>query len=198
MTYMLDEIYEQPEVINSLMPQWLEDIAPLAEEVRCRDIRFVYVAARGSSDHAAVYCKYALEIRNKLSVALANPSAFTLYDSAPRFTSDTLVIGISQSGAGPDVVEVVRKARADGALTACIVNTPHSALAAVSEFVLRLGLGREKSVAATKTYTSSIAMAALLSSALSSDVIASQKDIAAAIQAMESALYLDKAAAEAA
>ena len=153
MTYMMDEIIEQPDAIRGIIEQTSLSVRYLVDEIRRRQVQFVYIAARGSSDHAAAYCKYLFEVRNGLPVALACPSAFTLYDHPPRFHDRCLVLGISQSGAGPDVIEVVRRARLDGALTACIVNTPQSGLAAVSECAIHLKLGCEKSVAATKTYT---------------------------------------------
>ena len=98
-----------------------------------------------------------------LPVALAAPSLETLYGAAavPRH-GDALVIGISQSGRSPDVVGVVAAARGAGAPTVAITNDGGSALAHAADFVLELDVGRERSVAATKTYTASLAALAAL------------------------------------
>ncbi len=79
------------------------------------------IAARGTSDHAAVYAQYVLGARNGLTVALAAPSLVTLYGASPRY-GNALVVGLSQSGRSPDVVGVVAAARAQGALTLAITN----------------------------------------------------------------------------
>ena len=99
-----------------------------------------------------------LEIQHGLPVALAAPSVFTLYEAVPHLGANAFVLGISQSGAAPDVIEVVRRARESGALTACITNEPESALAQAAEFPLLIGAGEEIGVAATKTYTGSLAL----------------------------------------
>ena len=120
----------------------------LAAEIKRRKIAYAYVAARGTSDNAALYGKYVLEIQHGLPVALAAPSVFTLYEAVPRLGANALVLGISQSGAAPDVLEVVKRARETGALTAAITNDPDSALAQAAEFPLSIGAGEEFSVAA--------------------------------------------------
>jgi glucosamine--fructose-6-phosphate aminotransferase (isomerizing) len=193
MSYMLDEIRQQPDVVRRLIAEGLPAVQALVEEVKKRDCLFAYVAARGTSDNAAVYGKYLLEIENGLPVALAAPSVFTLYDAHPRLGPRTLVLGVSQSGAGPDVIEVVQRARESGALTACLVNEADSALAQVAEFVLPVGAGREISVAATKTYTGTLALFALLSIAMGDDQARRLDDLSRAADAMEEALGLDEA-----
>lgn len=162
---MLAEIREQPEAIARCLDENHETAKALAEEIRKRDIRYAVIAARGTSDHAAVYAKYMLEIEAGIPVALAAPSVWTLYGGKMDLRN-TLVIGVSQSGAGPDIVEVIERAREQGALTIGVTNFDDSALADAADDVLLLHAGIEQSVAATKTYTTSLAALGLLAARL--------------------------------
>jgi glucosamine--fructose-6-phosphate aminotransferase (isomerizing) len=126
------------------------------------------IAARGSSDNAARYAQHALGRLCGLPVALATPSLHTVYDAPMRYT-DGLVIGISQSGASPDVVAVVAAARAQGCVTLAVTNDPGSPLARAATHVIALRAGEERSVAATKTYTTSLAAAAALAAGTAGD-----------------------------
>ncbi|MEA2253906.1 MAG: hypothetical protein QOG70_4148 [Solirubrobacteraceae bacterium] len=155
------EIAEQPDVIARLLARERPAIERLAREVRRRRPRYAVLAARGSSDNAARYAQHVLGRFLGLPVALATPSLHTLYDAPPRFL-DALVIGISQSGASPDVAGVVAEGARQGAITAAITNAPRSPLARAAAHVIDLGAGEERSVAATKTYTSSLAAIAAL------------------------------------
>jgi glucosamine--fructose-6-phosphate aminotransferase (isomerizing) len=141
----------------------------------------VVIAARGTSDHAAVYAQYVLGARNGLTVALAAPSLVTLYGASPRY-GNALVIGLSQSGRSPDVVGVVAAARAQGALTVAITNEPASPLAVAAEHCMDLAAGQERSVAATKTYTAELLAVAILSAAL--DDAGARRDLAAVPEAL--------------
>ena len=141
-------------------------MAALVAEIRRRDIRFVVLAARGTSDNAATYAKYLLQIVCGVPVALAAPSVHTLYEAEVNY-GNALVIGVSQSGAGTDINAVITQARKSGALTAAITNTPDSNLAGIAEHVLLCNAGIEKAVAATKTYTTTLALFAQLASAWS-------------------------------
>ena len=127
MSHMLDEIRQQPEVVRRIISEEFHRVEALAAEIRRRKIAYAYVAARGTSDNAALYGKYMFEIQHGLPVALAAPSVFTLYEAVPHLGENALVLGISQSGAAPDVLEVVKRARESGALTAAITNEPESA-----------------------------------------------------------------------
>lgn len=167
-THLYREIHEQPDVLHRLLTAEKETAHQLAAEIKRRDIHHVVIAARGTSDNAARYAKYLLGAHNKLVVGLATPSLFSIYESPPIF-GNALVIGISQSGKSPDIVSVVAEARRQGALTAAITNFPDSDLGQQADFVLNLHAGVEKSVAATKTYTSELAAIVLLSTALSDD-----------------------------
>jgi glucosamine--fructose-6-phosphate aminotransferase (isomerizing) len=160
-----DEILEQPAVVERLIRESGPRIAAIAASISGRAIDTVVIAARGTSDHAAIYAQYVFGVRHRLPVALAAPSILSLYGVEPRF-GRSLVIGISQSGASPDVVGIVAAARRQGAPTIAITNVAGSPLAAQSEFVIDLGAGEERAVAATKTYTAELAAIALLSAAL--------------------------------
>ena len=193
MTYMLDEIRQQPEVVRRILSEESASVEALAAALRRRQTAYVYVAARGTSENAALYCKYLLEIQHGLPVALAAPSVFTLYDVVPRFGENALVLGISQSGAAPDVIEVVRRARESGALTASITNDSASELASAAEFPLTIGAGEEIGVAATKTYTGTLALLALLSTALGAAHPERLEHLRRVPGLMEQALDLDDA-----
>jgi glucosamine--fructose-6-phosphate aminotransferase (isomerizing) len=156
-----DEIREQPEVVARLLEREGSAIDALAAEMRRRQPRYAVLAARGTSDNAARYAQHVLGRMLRLPVVLATPSLHTLYDAPPRY-ADAVVIGVSQSGASPDVVSVVAEGARQGALTAVITNAPSSPLAAAAEHVIDLGAGEERSVAATKTYTASLAAIAAL------------------------------------
>ncbi|MEW5991393.1 MAG: SIS domain-containing protein [Chloroflexota bacterium] len=165
-----DEILEQPEAARRQLadPAIADAAAAVAAEVVARDVDAVVIAARGSSDHAAIYAQYAFGVRNRLAVALAAPSVVSIYGVEPRFER-TLVIGISQSGASPDIVGVVAAARRQGAPTVAITNDPDSPLATAAAHVLELRTGPELAVAATKTYTTSLLAIARLSATLAGD-----------------------------
>ena len=165
MSQMLAEIREQPAWIERAIQLEQPKVAALVADVRERAIRFVVIAARGTSDNAATYAKYMIEIVAGMPVALAAPSVFTLYD-ARLDLSNTLVIGISQSGQGTDVVQYLSSSRASGALTACITNSDDSAITKVSDHTLLCHAGEERAVAATKTYTTALAVVALLAGTL--------------------------------
>ena len=113
------------------------------------------IAARGSSDNVARYAQHLFGRFWGMPVALATPSLHTLYDADIDYR-DALVIGISQSGASPDVAGVRKAATAQGAVTIAITNEPASLLAESARHVIELRTGPERSVAATKTYTASL------------------------------------------
>ncbi len=165
-THLYREIHQQPEVLRRLLDEEEATAQALADLVRGRAIDHVVIAARGTSDNAGRYAQYVLGAMNGLSVGLAAPSLFTLYQRPPRF-GNALVLGISQSGQSPDIVAVLAEARRQGALTAVLTNRPDSPLAEQGDVVLNLRAGEERAVAATKTYTAELAAVALLSVALS-------------------------------
>jgi glucosamine--fructose-6-phosphate aminotransferase (isomerizing) len=155
------EILEQPAAVARLLDRETRNVAALAAGWRRANVPFVLVAARGTSDNAARYAKYAFGLASRLPVALAAPSLVTLYGVPPRLRG-ALVIGISQSGRSPDIVETIAAARRAGSPTLAIVNDAESPLARAAGDVLPLHAGEERSIAATKTYTAEIAAVALL------------------------------------
>jgi glucosamine--fructose-6-phosphate aminotransferase (isomerizing) len=161
-TGMAADIAEQPEVYARLLePAYANPIAQVAAQIARRRPRHVVFAARGTSDHAALYAAYLAEIRLGIPAGLASPSAITVFGARPDFT-DALVIGVSQSGGSPDLCEVLRVARECGGLTLAVTNNPGSALAQTAEMSIDLAAGAERAVAATKTYTAELLALLLL------------------------------------
>lgn len=168
MDYTWNEIHEQPAVLERLLAAEWANVLAIATAIRARGVNWALLTARGSSDHAAIYAQYLLGLRQRLPVALATPSLYTLYQAPPRLEG-VLVVGISQSGMSPDIVAVIEEARRQGQLTVAITNDPASRLGAAAEYVIPLHAGEERSVAATKTYTAELLAAAMLSAALSAE-----------------------------
>src|SRR5437588_642945 len=131
MALMLEEIYEQPQATARAVEREFANVGALVTDLREREVRYVVMAARGTSDNAATYAKYLFEIVCGVPVALAAPSVYTLYDADVNL-SGCLMLGISQSGQATDVVQTLSSARAAGALTACITNVADSPITAVS------------------------------------------------------------------
>lgn len=168
MSHLEQEINEQPAVLGRLLAEEAGRAREIAQAVERRRPQFIYLAARGTSDHAGTYAEYLLPGCCGVPVALATPSLYTIYRQPPRLQG-ALVVGISQSGHSPDIVEVVAEGRRQGAMTLAITNSPDSPLAAAAEFRLSCRAGEERSVAATKTYTAQLTALALLAVALSGD-----------------------------
>jgi len=167
MTSLLEqEILSQPEVIARLLERETRHIEQIAAQLPAFD--YVLIAARGSSDHAATYAKYAWTTLAGYPVALAAPSILTMYKAPPRLAG-ALVVGISQSGQSPDIIEVLEEGKRQGRPTLAITNDGASPLAATADHVVELHAGPERSVAATKTYTAQLAVMALFAATLSGD-----------------------------
>ena len=165
------EIREQPDAVRAALRSAGPAADALAARLRERGpLEQVLIAARGTSDNAARYAQYLVGARLGVPVALAAPSLASQYGApvVPR-GARALVLAISQSGRSPDVVGVVESARAAGVPTAAITNDPASPLAGAADAVLDLAVGVERSVAATKTYTASLAVVARLIGALGGD-----------------------------
>ena len=177
-----DEILEQPDVAERLLRDGRDEMATVAAHVQEAGVAYVLIAARGSSDHAATYAQYALGAIARLPVALATPSLLTRYGRAPTI-GRALVIGISQSGRSPDVVEVLAEGRRQGAVTVAMTNDPGSDLAGAAEHLVDLRAGDEVSIAATKTYGASLLAVAMLAAALGEvDAAAELDGVPAAIR----------------
>ncbi|MEU3922830.1 SIS domain-containing protein [Streptomyces sp. NPDC029004] len=152
---MAGEMAEQPMVLRRILEQGAPRIREVAAAIAARSPRFVLLTARGTSDNAALYAKYLLEIRLGLPCGLTSMSTTTAYGARPDLT-DVLVITVSQSGGSPDLVASTTAAREAGAITLAVTNNPDSPLAAVSEFHIDILAGPEKALPATKTYTASL------------------------------------------
>jgi glucosamine--fructose-6-phosphate aminotransferase (isomerizing) len=193
---LYSEILEQPSVVRRLLEMEADRVMSIGQCLAARDIRYVVIAARGTSDNAARYGQYIFGAQNHLSVALATPSLFSIYQRPPSLES-ALVIGISQSGQSPDIVSVLETARQQGAPTVALTNAPQSPLASAAQHVIELHAGEERSIAATKTYTAQLAALALLSTSLTGAPLpASALDLIP--DAMEQALSAERAARAAA
>ena len=159
------EIFEQPAVLENLFQQQKERAGEMARTILERGVTSVFLAARGTSDNAALYAKYLWGSMNRLPVALAAPSLFTIYDTPPNL-ANCLVVGISQSGQSPDIVAVLTEGRRQEALTLAITNDPSSPLAEQADLVLETCAGPERAIAASKTYTTQLFAIALVSAAM--------------------------------
>ncbi|QFZ16420.1 SIS domain-containing protein [Saccharothrix syringae] len=162
--HMAAEIDQQPGVFADLVAR-RGDIASVAGAIAARKPRFVLLAARGSSDHAALYAKYLTEVLLQLPAGLVSPSTTTLYGAQPDLR-DVLLVTVSQSGGSPDLLEVTESARSRGALTVAVTNTPDSPINAAAELQVDIGAGVERAVAATKTYSATLLALYLLVDAI--------------------------------
>lgn len=172
---LIEEIRSQPDVIRSVLE------TPLGVDVP--KPAWAHIAARGTSDNAARYATYVWGARNGVAVGLAAPSLHTAYGAKPRL-AEALVVGISQSGASPDLVEVVAEGNRQGATTVGITNTLDSALGREADHVVDIGAGPELAIAATKTYTTQLLAIARLSLAWDEEDL----DLAVVADAMEEVL----------
>jgi glutamine---fructose-6-phosphate transaminase (isomerizing) len=165
MSQMLAEIREQPLTLERILNEELKPIEDLRRRLDVQRPRLILLAARGTSDNAAQFGRYLLEITTGIPVSLAAPSIFTLYKS-PINLDGVLVVAISQSGESTDTNYVLECAREQGALTIGVTNEPASTMARLAEHTFLVRAGKEKSVAATKTYTGQLLMLYLLAYAL--------------------------------
>ena len=162
---MLQEIAEQPAALARTIDAEREKIAALGTLLKKRGIDLIVLVARGSSDNAALFGRYLLEITTGIPVSLSAPSVHTLY-RAKLNLQHALVVGVSQSGEGEDINEVLENARAGGAYTLGITNEPSSAMVRFVDETLLMHGGRERSVAATKTFTGQMLIFYMLAEAL--------------------------------
>jgi glucosamine--fructose-6-phosphate aminotransferase (isomerizing) len=165
MSLMLQEISEQPVVLERTIQAERAKLEKLGEFLRGRDIDLIVLVARGSSDNASLFGRYLLEITTGIPVSLSAPSIFTLY-GAKLNLKRAVVIGVSQSGEGTDINAVLESAKNSGAFTIGITNEADSTMAKIADETLLIHAGREKSVAATKTYTGQMLHFYMLASAL--------------------------------
>lgn len=165
---LISEIHEQADVLENLLSKQAGQIEDFSRAILKKAPQFVFLAARGTSDNAGRYANYVWGSMNRLPVALATPSLFSLYQKPPSLKG-ALVVGISQSGQSPDIVSVLEEGKRQGSPTLAITNEPDSPLARVSDWVIDIQAGVEKAVAATKTYTAELMAIAMLSAAMLGD-----------------------------
>ncbi|MBZ5496434.1 MAG: SIS domain-containing protein [Acidobacteriia bacterium] len=166
MSIMFREIAEQPEALDRTLRSELPRMVRLASFLKSRDLRLIVLVARGTSDNAALFGRYLLEISTGIPVSLSAPSVHTLYRKRLKLR-DALVVGISQSGEGADVNAVLESCKRSGAHVLAITNHSRSSMAGIvhEAFVTRAGM--ERSVAATKTYTCQLMLLHMLADTLS-------------------------------
>lgn len=165
---MQQEIAEQPAALAKTIDEERRKVERLGAYLRGREIDLIVLVARGSSDNAALFGRYLLETTAGIPVSLAAPSVYTLY-GARLDLRHALVVGVSQSGEGEDINHVMTSARASGAYTVGITNEPNSTMVNVVDEVLLMRGGRERSVAATKTYTGQMMLFYMLAAALAGE-----------------------------
>jgi glucosamine--fructose-6-phosphate aminotransferase (isomerizing) len=163
---MLEEISHQPDGLEKTIREERAKTERLGAFLKSRGIDLIVLAARGSSDNAALFGRYLLEITTGIPVSLSAPSVHTLYDARLKLHR-ALVVGVSQSGEGEDINRVLELARQSGATTLGITNEPSSTMASLADESLILHVGEEKSVAATKTFTGQMMLFYMLAAALS-------------------------------
>lgn len=168
MSWLESELREQPAALARLLARQAATAEEAAVAFRSDDVRYVLIASRGSSSNAARYAQYLLGRANRVPVMFATPSLYTIYEQPPSLEG-AIVVGISQSGASPDVAAVLAEARRQGRPTLALTNEPDSPLARQADVVLSLEAGEERAIAATKTYTNSIGAIALLFTAIGGD-----------------------------
>lgn len=162
------EINDQPQALATAHEQLRTEVRSLGKWIRESGATHVVLAARGSSDNAGRYAQYLWGARNRLSVALTTPSLFGAYASPPNLDG-ALVVGISQSGESPDLLGVIEEANRQRRPTLAITNNAESPMAQLANRSLEIGVGAERAVAATKTYTGQLLAVALLSTAIADE-----------------------------
>ncbi len=165
MSLMLKEIAQQPAVLEKTIKAESKKLDKIGKFLKDRNIDFIVLVARGSSDNAALFGRYLLETKCGIPVSLSAPSVYTLYKSRLNLNR-ALVVGVSQSGEGSDINQVLSNAKKYGAFTLGITNNGRSLITKTADETLLIQTGKEKSVAATKTYTGQMLHFYLLANAL--------------------------------
>lgn len=169
MSTMLDEIRQQPAAIERTLKAEWRRAEKLRRHFEKNRVRMVVLAARGTSDNAAQFGRYLVEIATGIPVSLAAPSVSTLYGSHINF-NEAVVVAISQSGESTDTNIVLERAKAAGAFTIGITNESESTLSRIADHAFLVRAGKERSVAATKTYTGQLICLYLLAYALGAPI----------------------------
>lgn len=165
---MLKEIYEQPAVMKRCFESNVEIIRLIAKNIKERNINNIIFVARGSSDNAATFGRYVIEILSGIPVGLAAPSVASLYKRDLQLEK-TCVIGVSQSGQSEDICSFLDMAKRNRAMTIAITNNPSSKLSLIAEYKLNMNVGVEEAIAATKSFTAEIVLLELFAAFLAED-----------------------------
>lgn len=190
---MLREIYEAPERVAALIAGEMAPLEKALAPFRENRPPLIFVAGRGTSDNAATFGRYLFEHFLGIPVSGAALSLFTLYP-APFHVRGALAIGISQSGESPDVVRTLRTARRMGAYTIAVTNAGKSSLSEVADHTIRLHARKERAVAATKTYTTTLVAMAMICRALGGEL--TEREIEALPEAIQVAITCESAITE--
>src|SRR4051794_32675230 len=175
MSLMCEEIREQPSALERTLAEEWPRTEQLRQHFAEHPVSLIVLVARGTSDNAAQFGRYLLEICTGIPVSLAAPSVYTLYQSSVQLRN-AAVVAISQSGESTDTNMVLERARAAGAFTLGITNEAESTLARLAHHTFLVRAGKEQSVAATKTYTGQLLCFYLLAHAMGASI--TQKDLA--------------------
>jgi glucosamine--fructose-6-phosphate aminotransferase (isomerizing) len=168
-SWLESELREQPAALARLLEREGDRAREIAGIFGRDDVQYILIASRGSSGNAARYAQYLLGRAHRVPVMFATPSLYTIYEQPPRLAG-AVVVGISQSGASPDVASVLAEARRQGRPTVALTNDGDSRLAREADAVLLLEAGEERAVAATKTYLNSLGAIAMLFAAVDGPV----------------------------
>ncbi len=190
MHYMYREIFEQAKVLKTSFEANLVVLEQIVKMIKEREIQFIVFVARGSSDNAATFAKYAIEILAGIPVSLAAPSVSSIYGRNLKLDK-SCVIAVSQSGMSEDVCMFFEMAKKNGAFCVSLTNNPESRLAKSADFSLNMNVGIERAVAATKTFTAELLLLSMLASLLGNSK-EDMKRLEKIDQVVESALQKDK------
>lgn len=169
MSRMLNEIRQQPETLARTLGSELRRVEKFRALIDRKRPKLVVLTARGTSDNAAQFGRYLIEITTGIPVSLAAPSVYTVYGARLNY-KEALVVALSQSGESTDTNQVLEQARKAGAVTVGITNESRSAITGIAENVFLVRAGRERSVAATKTYTGQLIVLYMLAYALGAKI----------------------------
>src|SRR5438105_15945050 len=145
-SWLENELREQPAALERLLQRQGDRAREIAGIFGRHDVQYVLIASRGSSGNAARYAQYLLGRAHRVPVMFATPSLYTIYEQPPRLEG-AVVVGISQSGASPDVASGLAEARRQGRPTVALTNASDSPLAREADAVLLLEAGEERAVA---------------------------------------------------
>jgi glucosamine--fructose-6-phosphate aminotransferase (isomerizing) len=154
-TRMFREAAAAPDAVREQLLANAARVERLAQRLRANPPRAIVTCARGSSDHAATFARYLIETRLGTLTSSASPSVSSIYDARPDLAG-TVMLAISQSGTSPDLLATVSTARSAGARIVALVNAESSPLAQLADDLIPLHAGPERSIAATKSYITSL------------------------------------------